>query len=104
MSDDLFDIFEDLFERRRKKGKRQPPPGGPGEKASEQGVAPAPPTRPPIFCLECGTKNEGSERFCSECGAVLPSAGEEMRCLRCNSPVPLTAKFCGKCGARVSMP
>lgn len=97
MVDDLFEVFEDLFERKRKKKSRRDD----DDEARPRDARPAP-AAPPVFCLQCGTRNEAASRFCQECGDVLPAAGEEMRCLKCNAQVPLTAKFCGRCGSRVA--
>ncbi|MCC7363909.1 MAG: zinc ribbon domain-containing protein [Dehalococcoidia bacterium] len=94
MVDELFEVFEDLFERRGKKKKNK-------DRAEAPVEAKAPPA-PPVFCMDCGARNEGSQRFCQECGKLLPSAGEEMRCPRCSTVVPLTAKFCGRCGSPVA--
>jgi Double zinc ribbon len=101
MVDELFEVFEDLFERRGKKSRK-----GKGSRGDDtprsNGDRPPAPASPPLFCLECGVKNDAAGRFCQECGSLLPSPGEEMRCLKCNVVVPLTAKFCGRCGARVA--
>jgi membrane protease subunit (stomatin/prohibitin family) len=96
MVDEIFDVLEDLFERRKKKDK-----GKKGEKqaAPELKV----PAAPPVFCIGCGARNEGAARFCLECGELLPSPGEEMKCLGCNSVVPLKAKFCPRCGSKVAV-
>ena len=95
MVEELFEVFEELFERRKKKKKKQE------REQSYRSEAPARP-KPAVFCLQCGTRNEGDHRFCLECGELLPSIGEEMRCLKCNGVVPITAKICGRCGARVA--
>lgn len=96
MVDELFDVFEDLFERRQKKKNRAVK----GENRAVEAKAPA---APPVFCIGCGARNEGGARFCLECGELLPSPGEEMRCLGCNSVVPLKAKFCPRCGSKVAV-
>lgn len=96
MVDELFEVFEELFERRSKK-KRKGEGGG-----SEPRKATAP-AAPPVFCVECGVRNEGNARFCMECGALLPSPGEELRCLSCNTQLPLKAKFCPRCGAKAAV-
>lgn len=94
MVDELFEVFEDLFDRRKKKKN--------GKERDGQGARSAPDVAlPPIFCLQCGVKNSASQRFCESCGEVLPAAGEEMRCPNCSSVVALTARFCGRCGAKV---
>ncbi len=95
MVDELFDVLEDLFERRKKKDKV-----GKGEKRTGEAPTPA---APPVFCTGCGARNEGNARFCLECGELLPSPGEEMRCLGCNSVVPLKARFCPRCGSKVAV-
>lgn len=97
MVDDLFEVFEDLFEQRKKKGRRndrdyredrdrEPPGTPPGPRRAEA----------PLFCVDCGARNEASGRFCLECGKLLPAPGQEMHCIRCAQVVPLTAKFCPK--------
>lgn len=96
MVDELFEVFEDLFERRgKKRGK-----SAKGEKGPADVRAPA---TAPVFCIGCGARNEGGARFCMECGELLPSPGEEMRCLGCNSVVPLKARFCPRCGSKVAV-
>ncbi|GMV84791.1 MAG: hypothetical protein AMXMBFR80_06490 [Dehalococcoidia bacterium] len=96
MVDELFEVFEELFERRQKKKDK----AGKGEKRATEAKAAA---TPPVFCIGCGARNEGGARFCMECGELLPSPGEEMRCLGCNSVVPLKAKFCPRCGSKVAV-
>ncbi len=44
-------------------------------------------------CPDCGTANEGSRKFCIECGMAL-----ERPCTRCGTPNPAVGKFCGECG------
>jgi ribosomal protein L40E len=53
--------------------------------------------------VDCGARNEGSARYCMECGGLLPSPGEELRCLGCNAQLPLKAKFCPRCGAKAAV-
>lgn len=100
MSDDVFEVFEELFEWRKKKKRRD---GG----SSDERRTNAPPAAPapvivPIFCIACGARNEGNSKFCISCGDLLPAAGEEMRCPRCSSVLPLAAKFCPRCGASLN--
>lgn len=96
MVDEIFDVLEDLFERRKKKDK--------GKKGGKHSAAELKvPAAPPVFCIGCGARNEGAARFCLECGELLPSPGEEMKCLGCNSVVPLKAKFCPRCGSKVAV-
>lgn len=100
MVEELFEAFEDLFEGRKKKKKKEEKEA----KRAAQYSAPTPlPTKPRVFCIACGSRNEGDARFCGECGELLPSAGQEMRCLRCEAVLPLTAKFCGQCGAKAAV-
>lgn len=95
MSDDFFEIFEDLFESRRKRKydryreERYP---------DERDLRPRP-SAPAIFCMKCGARNEAGSKFCLSCGDLLPAPGEEMRCLKCSATLPITAKFCPRCGA-----
>ena len=102
MVDELLEVFEDLFER-RSRGKGKKGKKGGGKDAPPEMSPAARPALPPLFCLECGTKNGADGRFCLECGSLLPSPGQEMRCLRCDAAVPLTAKFCGRCGSAVDL-
>lgn len=101
MSDDIFEIFEEIFDLRRKRGRRFEETRGGYDYRPEPPPPPAPP-KPPIFCPKCGTKNDAAGRYCESCGELLPAPGEEMRCPNCNSPVALTATFCARCGARVA--
>lgn len=98
MVDELFEVFEELFERRNKKKKKE------GEKERKGGGArDGVPAAPPVFCVDCGVRNEGGARYCMECGSLLPSPGEELRCLSCNTQLPLKAKFCPRCGAKAAV-
>lgn len=98
MPEEIFEIFEELFERRKKKRKR--------DRTDEVGdeERPVKPPMSPVFCLRCGARNEGADRFCQACGELLPTPGEELRCPKCGNPVPLTATFCPRCGTRVGGP
>ncbi len=100
MVEELFEAFEDLFEGRKKKKKKEEERAA---KAARSSTPPAAPQVARVFCLSCGTRNEGDSRFCGECGELLPSAGQEMRCIKCEAVLPLTAKFCGKCGAKAAV-
>lgn len=82
MVDELFEVLEELFERRSKKKRK----GENGGSDSRKAPSPAP---PPVFCVECG--------------ALLPSPGEELRCLACSTQLPLKAKFCPRCGAKAAV-
>ncbi len=101
MSDDIFEVFEELFEWRKKRK-------GDKKKKDRDLTAGGPPAAgrtaaPPVFCIDCGARNEGDARFCMDCGKLLPSPGEELRCPRCSSIVPLTAKFCPRCGTGLAV-
>lgn len=100
MVEELFEAFEDLFEGRKKKKKKEEREA---KRVAEYRVPTPLPLKPRVFCISCGTRNEGESRFCGECGELLPSAGQEMRCLRCEAALPLTAKFCGQCGAKAAV-
>lgn len=104
MVDEIFEAFEDLFEwrNRKKKGKGKKGKGEP-DSAEPVTASPAQSKAPPVFCIDCGSRNEGDARFCADCGGILPSPGAEMRCPGCNRVVPMTAKFCPGCGTRVAV-
>ncbi len=53
-----------------------------------------------IHCPSCGAANRDAGRFCSECGAALPSAAG-LRCPMCGVMNPPGNVFCDSCGARV---
>jgi class 3 adenylate cyclase/tetratricopeptide (TPR) repeat protein len=46
-------------------------------------------------CPQCQTTNAEEQKFCSECGAMLPLA-----CAHCGFRNKPSAKFCGGCGVR----
>ena len=48
----------------------------------------------PVVCSSCGTSNEGSRKFCAECGSKLGVA-----CATCGTLNPASVKFCGECGS-----
>jgi membrane protease subunit (stomatin/prohibitin family) len=100
MADEIFDLLEDLFERRKKKKDR----GDKSPRDRKEGpaeAAPAPKAPAFIFCSACGAKNDSGGRFCSECGEILPAQGREPQCPNCERPAPITAKFCNACGTRL---
>ena len=45
-------------------------------------------------CSSCGSENEGTRKFCGECGSPLALA-----CAECGSPNTPGVKFCGECGS-----
>ncbi|MBN1955086.1 MAG: zinc ribbon domain-containing protein, partial [Anaerolineae bacterium] len=55
-----------------------------------------------IYCSECDTANQEGSRFCSKCGAVLPSPGVGARCPMCGEMNPAGTVHCAKCGARLT--
>lgn len=54
-------------------------------------------------CEKCGTELEPGSRFCSKCGAPVPSgqAGSAKKCASCGTPLEEGARFCDKCGSPV---
>ena len=48
----------------------------------------------PLVCSRCGTPNEASRKFCSECGNTLGVA-----CKVCGTLNAASVKFCGECGS-----
>src|SRR6266508_1061077 len=48
----------------------------------------------PVICSRCGTPNDASRKFCSECGSGLGVA-----CAVCGTLNPAAVKFCGECGS-----
>lgn len=105
MSDDIFEVFEELFEwRKKRKGdKKKSDRDRGGDRTGEVATSAGRAAVPPVFCIDCGARNEGDARFCMDCGKLLPSPGEELRCPRCSSVVPLTAKFCPRCGTGLAV-
>jgi class 3 adenylate cyclase len=49
-----------------------------------------------IECLLCGEVNDGSQRFCGQCGGALGHA-----CASCGEENPHGFRFCGTCGAEI---
>ena len=52
-----------------------------------------------LTCASCGHGNRAGRRFCSHCGAALPTA-----CTACGSPLEPDDRFCGVCGTAVAGP
>ena len=48
-------------------------------------------------CPKCHTKNDGSAKFCSQCGSELPDLDQHV-CKNCGFENPEDAKFCVSCG------
>ena len=49
-------------------------------------------------CLSCHTDNPESGRFCTQCGAALPT-----KCIQCGAVNLPESRFCGSCGARLAV-
>lgn len=49
-------------------------------------------------CPQCGAKNEGSKKFCGECGAQHK---EGLICPACNILNPTDKKHCSECGQKL---
>src|SRR5437899_3350015 len=49
-------------------------------------------------CRECGVDSRPQAKFCSECGARLPSG-----CPTCGAEVSATARFCSQCATRIQV-
>jgi len=61
--------FKELFEKGQAE---EPQPAYAGAAAASTPVTPAAgPAAKPVFCGQCGTKNEPGTRFCGNCGAAL---------------------------------
>jgi class 3 adenylate cyclase/predicted ATPase len=50
-------------------------------------------------CLSCHADNSDSARFCTQCGAALPT-----KCTNCGVISPPRSKFCGGCGTNLAGP
>lgn len=50
-------------------------------------------------CQKCGTKNDSSANFCSQCGETIPKT---RCCPHCGDSNPQSASFCDCCGAKVT--
>jgi sec-independent protein translocase protein TatA len=72
----------------------------------------APPARPAVAevkCAACEASNPAGQKFCSTCGAALPTpvsvstpAAAETTCPSCNTVNPPGQAFCGQCGTRLT--
>ncbi|MBR3863383.1 MAG: zinc ribbon domain-containing protein [Clostridia bacterium] len=49
-----------------------------------------------VLC-ECGTPNQTTDKFCSECGKALQAA-----CPKCGAQLATTHKFCPTCGEKLN--
>jgi uncharacterized membrane protein YvbJ len=55
---------------------------------------------PMLACPKCGTQNQQTARFCSNCGGPV-GAVAAVPCPRCGKPVSAGSKFCNECGAKI---
>ena len=51
-----------------------------------------------MTCPSCGAPNEGTRKFCGECGRGLAVA-----CASCGTPNAPGTKFCGECGSGLAL-
>jgi predicted ATPase/class 3 adenylate cyclase len=49
-------------------------------------------------CPQCSFENKPNKKFCTECGAELPST-----CPECRAAVEDSEKFCGECGHKLTL-
>jgi membrane protease subunit (stomatin/prohibitin family) len=54
-----------------------------------------------ITCPKCGAANLASSKFCNDCGAKMPTAGQTAPCAKCGAQLQSGAKFCNECGTKV---
>ena len=69
-----------------------------GSGMAQNVISPLEKTNPPaspnpvvVNCVECGASNDGTAKFCSECGKPLP---KKQFCSNCGSEMKPGAKFC----------
>lgn len=56
---------------------------------------------PMAACPKCGTQNQATAKFCSNCGGPVAVAPATAPCPKCGKPVPAGSKFCNECGAKI---
>lgn len=54
-----------------------------------------------VPCPKCGTQNQNTAKFCSNCGGPMAVAPATTPCPKCGKPVPAGSKFCNDCGAKL---
>ena len=54
------------------------------------------------FCPSCGAGYNGTPKFCTTCGKVIPPKNVSRSCPACHSVVAPGANFCARCGAKQS--
>ncbi|MFC2329802.1 MAG: zinc ribbon domain-containing protein [Treponema sp.] len=58
-----------------------------------------------LICPACKAENDGSAKFCPECGSNLEEAARlknAKKCVQCGAEVEANAAFCPECGANQS--
>jgi RNA polymerase subunit RPABC4/transcription elongation factor Spt4 len=59
-----------------------------------------------IACSNCGHLASGEDKFCGQCGAILPEAATAapavQACPNCGRPFEAADRFCGGCGLELS--
>lgn len=55
-------------------------------------------------CPSCGGELTSSDKFCGQCGALVPEpdSGGALSCAACGEPLDAEAFYCGYCGAAVA--
>jgi len=54
---------------------------------------------PATRCTKCGADNDGSAKFCNQCGSPL---AEPKHCAKCGGDNDYDARYCGHCGTPIS--
>lgn len=126
--DFLEDLFENLFEGRKKRGwggghhggsghhGRRGYPGGGYQACPQCGAENNPGSKfcaacggrlsyedqsqVPLTCNQCGAPNQPGASFCMNCGARLQATAPSA-CPACGTPLPPAARFCPRCGQEV---
>ncbi|MRR08959.1 SPFH domain-containing protein [bacterium] len=56
---------------------------------------------PMLACPKCGTQNQQTAKFCSNCGGPVGAVAATVPCPKCGKPVPAGSKFCNDCGNKI---
>ncbi len=56
---------------------------------------------PMAACPKCGTQNQTTAKFCSNCGGPMAVVPATTPCPKCGKPVAAGSKFCNDCGAKI---